>query len=178
MPSKVYCYLAHTLFLFADDVSWKYTEQIVKWHHHIFFLLFLFGFFCFRIFHSFFCFLFLRACVFLFETKNIYSDTHSTMGQVNDKKIFHPAYFQEQVNCFLAQLTWITKKIFYQLKERKVLNKLSTVQATYRLSSFPSECLKIHFPVCWKFVWAMPIKLPLDTSIVITLTTEIQSCQQ
>ena len=78
----------------------RFPTDIVN-NNKIFFLHFLFGFFYFSTFFSFFCFLFL--CVFFwFETKNIYSDTHSTMQAGKWWKNIHPADFREQDNFFLA----------------------------------------------------------------------------
>ena len=78
----------------------RFPTDIVN-NNKIFFLHFLFGFFYFSTFFSFFCFLFL--CVFFwFETKNIYSDTHSTMQAGKWWKNIHPADFRKQDNFFLA----------------------------------------------------------------------------
>ena len=88
---KVYCFLARAVSLLAYHVSLKYTEQTVKRYHgtsldfpqiSLTTTTFSFSFsfliyFVFLFFFSFFCFPF--VWFFLFEAKNIYSGTHSTM---------------------------------------------------------------------------------------------------
>ena len=85
----------------------RFSTDIVN-NNNIPFLLFFFGFFCFSIFFSFFCFL---ICVFLFETKNIYSDTHATVRSGEWWKIFHLANFRKQDNFFFWPCyPWSTSK--------------------------------------------------------------------
>ena len=72
-------------------------------NNNIFFLLFHFGFFCFSISFSLLCFALLCVCVcvcvcVLFETRNIYSDTLSTVW-VSNKKLSLELFFWIQ-NCF------------------------------------------------------------------------------
>ena len=82
MFAKVYCFLARVLSLHranCQTISMYPVCFSKDFGNNIFFLLFFFGIFCFSIFFTFFCFLCVCVCVFLFETKKIYSDTYSTM---------------------------------------------------------------------------------------------------
>ena len=76
------CFLARALFLFADQVSQKYTELVVKRYHCIpsefpnimltttfSFSFSSFSFVCFFIFFTFFCFLFQCLCFFSLKQK-------------------------------------------------------------------------------------------------------------
>ena len=91
MVSKAYCFLVRALHLLSRKLkvhranSQTISSYLVRFstdivNSNIFFLLFLFDFFCFSIFFGFFCFFFVCMCVFFpFETKDMYSDTHLAM---------------------------------------------------------------------------------------------------
>ena len=85
----------------SQTISWslfRFSTGIVN--NNILFLLFFFGLFCFSFFFSFFFFAFCLYVYFLFETKNIYSDTHSAMRVGKWWKDFHPSDFRKQDHFF------------------------------------------------------------------------------
>ena len=75
---------------------WVTEKILIRAAANLFFYRFfgdsLFFFFWF-LFFSFVC---LFVCLMLFRIKNVYSDTHSTMGAVEWWKNFHPTDFRKQ----------------------------------------------------------------------------------
>ena len=94
----------------------RFSTDIVN-NNNIFFLPFFFGFVCFSVFFSFFCFLFLCVvCVFFCLKQKVYILIHIRLcGQVSDEKCFFD--FKKQDNFFLGLLTFSRKSNFFYNNE-------------------------------------------------------------
>ena len=102
-----------------SDKLTVHREQFVKWYYCIpldfpqilltttfYFSFSAFGFICFSVFFCFTFLLFVSVRVFfLFETKNMYSNTHATMLAGKWWKNFYMTDFRKQYNFFLALQT-------------------------------------------------------------------------